>query len=191
MGGGLCSGWSTDEAHIPARPRASQTQPPYSVQALEVPAAYNGRVDMSHSGDQARVADLAATVTTIGLSHRAAIGDKVSSVVGPGRSVDRALPTDLSLLQFVSFDCHQVFGFSIWNAGARVVEAGLYLCSEPCVVGRFVESLLSVGHFVFVRYTALSIIAGKPGSRRDLRLSLNLFQPSDCRGFRQALPGDF
>ena len=65
-----------------ARPRASQTQPPYSVQALEVPAAYNGRVYMSHSGDQARVADLAATFTTIGLSHRAAIDDKVSSVVG-------------------------------------------------------------------------------------------------------------
>src|SRR5689334_5631626 len=178
MGGGLCSGWSTDEAHIPARPRASQTQPPYSVQALEVPAAYNGRVDMSHSGDQARAADLAATVTTIGLSHRAAIGDKVSSVVGPGRSVDRALPTDLSLLQFVSFDCHQAFGFSIWNAGARVVEAGLYLCSEPCVAGRFV-CVFHQTHRVIVLRGQASLLQGI------------VVRVSNRCGLRQALPGDF
>ena len=90
MGGGLCSGWSTGE--IPRKPGTSEDVPNTAAikrADAKAPAAYNGCVRRSNSGDQARFAALAATVTTIDTSHKAAIGDKESPLVGTGRTSNR------------------------------------------------------------------------------------------------------
>lgn len=64
----------------------------------------------SLSGDQARVADFAATVRTIGVAYQASIEDKEFLLVGIGGSFDRALPTAFFPAAIFPFYGHQLPG---------------------------------------------------------------------------------